>query len=57
MEHSVEEDRFLAIGPIARGVIVVAYAEREDAAVRIVSARMASRRERRLFEERRGRER
>ncbi len=50
-EHSDEEDRFIAIGPIRRGVIVVACAERDDDVLRIVSARMASRNERRRFEE------
>jgi uncharacterized DUF497 family protein len=29
-QHSGEEDRFIAIGPIERGVIVVAYTERDD---------------------------
>jgi len=50
-EHSEEEDRFIAIGPIRRGVIVVAYTEREDDVLRIVSARMASKKERQVFEE------
>lgn len=45
-EHSGEEDRFLAIGPIRRGVIVVAYTERDKDVLRIVSARMATRQER-----------
>lgn len=43
--HSDEEDRFLAIGPIARGIVVVAYTEREAETIRIVSARRATRRE------------
>jgi len=50
-EHSDEEDRFIAIGPIRRGVIVVAYTERDDNVVRIVSARMATSRERQRLEE------
>ena len=29
-EHSEQEDRFIAIRPIKRGVIVVAYTERDD---------------------------
>jgi uncharacterized DUF497 family protein len=45
-EHSDEEDRFIAIGPIGRGVIVVAYTERDDDALRIMSARMATKKER-----------
>jgi uncharacterized DUF497 family protein len=49
-EHSDEEDRFIAIGPIKRGVVVVAYVEREDDVVRIVSARLATRKERQRLE-------
>ena len=48
--HSGNEDRYIAVGPIKRGVIVVAYAEREDDVLRLMSARMATRNERRLFE-------
>src|SRR5690349_5541987 len=40
-EHSEEEDRFLAVGPIAKGVVTVAYTEPTDDVVRIISARMA----------------
>lgn len=50
-EHSDEEDRFIAIGRIRRGVIVVAYAERDDDVVRIVSARMATGKERQRLEQ------
>ncbi len=53
-EHSDEEDRFIAIGPIKRGVVVVAYTEREEGILRIVSARMATRKERRRYEEYQG---
>ncbi len=49
-EHSDEEDRFIAIGPIKRGVIVIAYTERDDDVLRIVSARMATKRERQRYE-------
>ncbi len=49
-EHSDEEDRFIAVGPIRRGVIVVAYMERDDDVLRILSARMATKRERQRFE-------
>ncbi len=49
-EHSGEEDRFIAIGPIQRGVIVVVYTERDDDVLRIISARMATRNERRQFD-------
>ena len=50
-QHSDEEDRFIAVGPIKRGVIVVAYTERDDEVLRIVSARMATRKEHRRFKE------
>jgi uncharacterized protein len=43
--HSDEEDRFIAIGPIARGLVLVVYTERDEETVRIISARWATRRE------------
>ena len=48
-EHSHDEDRFIAIGPIARGVVLVVYTERHAGMVRIISARGATRPEARLF--------
>jgi len=48
-EHSDDEDRFLAIGPISRGVVVVAHTEPGDDVIRILSARMATRAEEELF--------
>ena len=48
--HSIHEDRFIAVGPIRRGVIVVVYTEREGDVLRILSARMATERERDRFE-------
>ena len=50
-EHSGEEDRFIAIGPIECGVIVAAYTERQDDVTRIFSARMATPGERKLLEQ------
>ena len=50
-EHSLDEDRFIAIGAIRRGVVLVVFTERDDDVVRIISARMATAAERRLFEE------
>jgi hypothetical protein len=47
--HSEEEDRFVAIGPIARGLVLVAYAEGDNDAVRIMSARRATKREALLY--------
>ena len=54
-EHSEQEDRFIAIGPIKRGVIVVAYTERDDDLMRLLSARMATKTERELFKAHRDR--
>ena len=47
--HSVDEDRFLAVGPIWRGLVVVCT-ERDDV-FRFVSARMAAKSERRSYED------
>lgn len=43
--HSESEDRFFAIGPIARGLILVVWTERDDDVRRIISARWATERE------------
>jgi uncharacterized DUF497 family protein len=50
-EHSEDEDRFIAIGPGMRGVIVVVYTELTEESIRIISARMATKKEIRLFRE------
>jgi uncharacterized protein len=51
VDHSTAERRFVMIGASApRRVLVVAYTE-QDAAVRIISARLATRREMRFYEE------
>jgi uncharacterized protein len=47
--HSEFEERFIAIGPIRRGLVLVVYTERREATVRIISARWASRKERALY--------
>ena len=47
--HSDEEDRFIAIGPIERGLVLVVYTERDAETVRIISARWATRRETELY--------
>lgn len=50
-DHSSEEDRFVTIGASPRGrTIVVVHTDRADR-VRIVSARVATRRERAQYEE------
>ena len=53
--HSVFEDRYLTIGRVSDTVIIiaVAYTEREDA-IRIISARIADKREEREYYERKG---
>ena len=48
-EHSESEDRFIAIGPIDRGLVVVVYTEPEENVVRIIGARLANKREQALY--------
>jgi uncharacterized DUF497 family protein len=48
-EHSDEEERFIAIGPIRRGLVLVVFTERVENTVRILSARWASKKERTLY--------
>ena len=48
-EHSEDEDRFIAIGPSTRGVILVVYTERLEGVFRIISARGATRAETRML--------
>ena len=49
-DHSDIEDRFIAIGPIARGIILVVWTEHDERTVRIISARLATKRERALYQ-------
>ncbi|MBI4513722.1 MAG: BrnT family toxin [Gemmatimonadetes bacterium] len=50
-DHSEAEQRFLVLGLSHRSrLLVVAFAEREDT-IRIISARRATRRERKQYEE------
>ena len=48
-EHSEAEARFIAVGPIERGVVVVVYTERDEDMIRIIGARLANKREQELF--------
>ena len=48
--HSDLEDRFIAIGAIRRGVVVVVYTERDEDIIRIIGARFATKRERERFQ-------
>ncbi len=50
-EHSDVEERFIAIGPIRRGVVLVVFTERSEDTIRIISARWASKTERALYVE------
>ncbi len=49
-DHSVNEERFLLLGLSNRRRLVVAHSERGES-IRIISARRANRRERRMYEE------
>lgn len=44
-EHSAEEERFIAIGLVSRGVVMVVWTERDEDTIRIISARKATSRE------------
>lgn len=48
-EHSGLEERFIAIGPIRRGIVLVVWTERDEQTIRIISARWATQREQRLY--------
>jgi uncharacterized DUF497 family protein len=48
-EHSAAEDRFIAIGPIRRGIILIIWTERDEETVRIISARWATKGEEALY--------
>lgn len=51
-DHSDDETRFLLVGQsLRRRVLVVIHAEQSEADIRLISARLASRRERRVYEE------
>ena len=49
-QHSEREDRFIAVGPVSHGVVVIVWTERDEETVRIISARWATPREKRLYE-------
>ena len=48
-EHSDFEDRFIAIGPIGRGLVMIVYTEREEDITRIIGARFANKNEQLLY--------
>ena len=47
--HSTVDERFLAIGPVREGVVLVVFTEVEEDVVRIISARVATGPERTLY--------
>ena len=50
-DHSASEDRFITIGTSVSGrLLILSHADRQDR-VRIISARKATRKERKLYEE------
>ena len=50
-EHSIQENRYIDIGRSSRGrVLVVVYTEKEKV-IRIISSRLATRKEREEYEE------
>lgn len=49
--HSFDEDRFIAVGPIDQGIVLVVWTERDEDMIRILSARWATPRERGLYVE------
>lgn len=49
-EHSDDEDRFITIGPIQSGLVLVVWTERQDDVVRVISARWATSNEQALYQ-------
>ncbi len=48
-ERTVAEERFIAVGSIEDGVIVVVFTQREEETIRIISARRATKSEFALY--------
>lgn len=48
-QHVEAEDRYLAVGPIRRGLVLVVWTERTENVVRIISARWATPHEKSMF--------
>ena len=49
--HSELEDRFIAIGLVHRGVILVVWTERDEDVIRVISARRATSGEQQMYRE------
>jgi uncharacterized DUF497 family protein len=54
-EHSETEERFVAIGLIGRGLIVLIWTQSEEDTAHIISARFATKGEEKLYESYMGR--
>jgi uncharacterized protein len=50
--HSDLEERFITIGPTLDKIVLVVWTERDGGAIRVISARFATPRERRLYHRR-----
>lgn len=50
-DHADLEDRFIAIGPIARGLVLVVWTERDEDTIRNHQRPLATRREQNLYRE------
>jgi uncharacterized DUF497 family protein len=48
--HSITEERFIAIGAVERGIVLIVWTERHHDVIRIISARWATPREKALFQ-------
>jgi uncharacterized DUF497 family protein len=47
--HSDIEDRFIAVGPVSRGLVLIVWTERDEDTIRIISARWATKHEQNLY--------
>jgi uncharacterized DUF497 family protein len=47
--HSNLEERFISIGPISRGLVLVVWTERDEDLVRIIGARWATKTEEGMY--------
>ncbi len=52
-DHSGLEERFIAIGPIKRGLVLIVWTEQDEETTRIISARWANQHEQGLYYEQR----
>jgi len=50
-DHSIIEDRYITFGVSDRGRLLVVAQTEEDETIRIISARLASKGERKIYEE------